>query len=99
MLALCENIRCPGIFLTPEQWEAVAGAANDIDAAINALGGGVAGSSCNPISQDVLMLGWNPCSQHSDCMWILLAGRLGFLIAWKTSAMLVNLSAAPLLMR
>lgn len=62
VLALCEHLRCPGIFLTPEQWEAMAGAADAIDAAINALGGGVAGSSCNPISQNVLMLGWTPCS-------------------------------------
>ena len=62
VLALREHLLRPGIFLSPEQWEAVAGAADNIDAAINALGGGVAGSSCNPISQNVLMLGWTPCS-------------------------------------
>ena len=34
-----------GIYLTPEQWEILAGAADDIDAAVKAAGGGAAGSS------------------------------------------------------
>ena len=33
-----------GIYLTPEQWEVLAGAAGDIDAAVRAASGSAAGS-------------------------------------------------------